>query len=146
MFRRVPTRRLRAATLIALAALAVAAPSAHAHAAFLGATPPPGARVETAPAAITLRFTETLNRHLSDAHLVDAARGRRVPAVEGAAGPDGLSLRPTRPLPRSAYRVEWHTVSTTDGHELERSFGFGVRVAAAGEGRAIEQSPLADLG
>ena len=81
MFRRVPTRRLRAATLIALAALAVAAPSAHAHAAFLGATPPPGARVETAPAAITLRFTETLNRHLSDAHLVDAARGRRVPAV-----------------------------------------------------------------
>ena len=78
MFRRVPTRRLRAAPLIALAALAIAAPSAHAHAAFLGATPPPGARVETGPAAITLRFTETLNRHLSNAHLVDVANGRQI--------------------------------------------------------------------
>ena len=45
-----------------------------------------------------------------------------------------------------AYRVDWHTVSTTDGHELEGSFGFGVRVAAAGGGRAVEQSPLADFG
>jgi copper transport protein len=146
MFRRAPNRRLRAAPLIALAALAIAAPSAHAHAAFLGATPPPGARVETAPAAVTLRFTETLNRRLSDAHLVNAASGRRVPGVQSAAGLDGLRLSPTAPLRRGAYRVEWHTVSTTDGHELEGSFGFGVRVAAAGGGRAIEQSPLADLG
>ena len=146
MSRRALTRRLRAAPLIALAALAVAAPAAYGHAAFLGATPAPGARVEAAPTAITLRFTDTLNRRLSDAHLVDARSGRRVPASQHAAGPDGLVLRPATALPRGWYRVEWHTVSTTDGHELQGSFGFGVRVAAAGGGRAVEQSPLADLG
>ena len=116
------------------------------HAAFLGATPAPGARVETAPAAITLRFTDTLNRRLSEAHLVDVRSGRRVPAAQHAAGSDGLVLRPVTALARGAYRVEWHTVSTTDGHELQGSFGFGLRVAAAGGGRAVEQSPLADLG
>ncbi|HYS19992.1 MAG TPA: copper resistance protein CopC, partial [Gemmatimonadales bacterium] len=65
MSRRALPRRLRAAPLIALAALAVAAPAAFGHAAFLGATPAPGARVETAPTAISLRFTDRLNRRLS---------------------------------------------------------------------------------
>ena len=146
MFRRAPIRRLRAAPLIALAALAVAAPAAHGHAAFLGATPAPGGRVETAPTTITLRFTDTLNRRLSEAHLVDVGSGRRVPAAQHAAGSDGLVLAPVTALSRGTYRVEWHTVSTTDGHELQGSFGFGLRVAAAGGGRAVEQSPLADLG
>src|SRR5204862_400741 len=146
MFRRAPIRRLRAAPLIALAALAVAAPAAHGHAAFLGATPAPGGRVETAPTTITLRFTDTLNRRLSEAHLVDVGSDRRVPAAQHAAGSDGLVLAPVTALSRGTYRVEWHTVSTTDGHELQGSFGFGLRVAAAGGGRAVEQSPLADLG
>jgi copper transport protein len=146
MSRRALPRRLRAAPLIALAALAVAAPAAYGHAAFLGATPAPGARVESAPTAISLRFTDTLNRRLSDVHLVDARSGRRIPASQHAAGADGLVLRPATALPRGAYRVEWHTVSTTDGHELQGSFGFGLGVAAGGGGRAVEQSPLADLG
>src|ERR1700704_6846303 len=79
MSRRALTRRLSAASLIALAALALAASTANGHAAFLGATPAPGARVESAPAAITLRFSDTLNRRLSEAHVVDARSGRRVP-------------------------------------------------------------------
>jgi copper transport protein len=146
MSRRALTRRLSAASLIALAALALGASTAYGHAAFLGATPAPGARVEAAPAAITLRFTDTLNHRLSNAHVFDVRSGRRVPAAQRAAGSDALVLRPAAALPRGAYRVEWHTVSTTDGHELQGSFGFGVRVAAAGGGRAVEQSPLADLG
>ena len=146
MPRRVSIRRLRAAPLIALAALAIAAPAANGHAAFLGATPGPGARVASTPATIALRFTDTLNLRLSSVHLVDVRSGRRVAAAQHAAGPDGLALRPLGPLRRGAYRIDWHTVSTTDGHELEGSFGFGVRVAAAGGGRAVEQSPLADFG
>jgi copper transport protein len=146
MPRRAPLSRLGAASLIALAALALAAAPAYGHAAFLGATPAPGARVQAAPPTITLRFTDALNRRLSSARLLRARSGRAVAAVQHAAGPDGLTLRPASPLPRGAYRVDWHTVSTTDGHELEGSFGFGVRVAAAGASRAVEQSPLAGLG
>lgn len=47
------------------------------------------------------------------------------------------------PLGRAAYRVEWHSVSTLDGHALEGSFSFGVRTAAAGGEHSVEQSPLA---
>src|SRR5258708_35297367 len=124
MSRRALTRRLSAASVIALAALALAASPANGHAAFLGATPAPGARVEAAPAAITLRFTDTLNRRLSNAHVVAVRSGRRVPASQRAAGSDGLVLRPAAALPRGAYRVEWHPVSTTDRHGLPGSFGF----------------------
>src|SRR3981081_1798463 len=127
MSRRALTRRLRAASLIALAALALAASTAYGHAAFLGATPAPGARVESAPDAITLRFTDTLNRRLSNADVIDVRSGRRVPASQRAAGSDGLVLRPASALPRGAYRIEWHTVSTTDGHELQGSLGLGGR-------------------
>src|SRR5438876_5751019 len=102
MSRRAPIRRLRAAPPIALAALALTEPAAFGHAAFLGATPAPGARVETAPAAITLRFTDTLNRRLSNVRLVDVRSGRRVPAEQRAAGSDGLVLHPAAALPRGA--------------------------------------------
>ena len=38
---------------------------------------------------------------------------------------------PRRPLARGAYRVQWRTVGTRDGHLLEGSFSFGVRASAA---------------
>src|SRR5437868_15391750 len=91
-------RRLRVAPLIALAALALAAAPAYGHAAFVGATPSPGARVQTAPATVTLRFTDTLNRRLSSAHLVAARSGRRVATIPRPSGPAGLALRPAAPL------------------------------------------------
>jgi putative copper export protein len=56
---------------------------------------------------------------------------------------DQLALRPTDRLPRAPYGVEWHTVSTVDGHALEGSFSFGLRTEAAGAEHQIEQSPLA---
>src|SRR3954464_11839265 len=57
--------------------------------------------------------------------------------------PAGASWWLSRPLPRGAYRVQWHSVSSDDGHALEGSFSFGIRVAAAGAEHAVQQSPLA---
>jgi copper transport protein len=119
------------------------APGAWAHSAFVGSSPAPGTRLGETPAELSLRFTEPLNRRLSRAELVAVEGGERFPAEVSAPTAKRLSLVPSGPLPRGAYRVEWHTVSTLDGHALEGTFSFGVRAPAAGGGHSLEQSPLA---
>jgi putative copper export protein len=57
-----------------------------------------------------------------------------------------MALRPARPLPRGSYRVEWHSVSTDDGHELEGSFSFGVQAPALGGATTTVSGPLVGLG
>src|SRR5436190_1809727 len=121
--------------------LAVFAPAAGAHSAFLGSTPEPGTRLSRAPLRVTLSFTESLNDRLSKASLVDAD-GKRV-TVSSAVSGKRLAVTPTRRLARGAYRVSWHTVSTEDGHALEGSFSFGVRAPAVGNDHDVQVSPLA---
>lgn len=116
--------------------------AAAAHSAFLSAEPAPGSRVEKSPAAITLSFTEPLNRHLSRASIAAIDGGGKVAATMERDG-RRLVLRPRAPLPIGAYRITWHTVSTEDGHALEGTYSVGVRVAAAGGAETVEQSPLA---
>jgi copper transport protein len=140
MTRRVPL----AAPALALAVLALAPPAAFGHAAFVGATPPPGGRVDTAPERIVLRFSEPLNRELTEATL-RAADGRRIAARQGIRGQRIVLVAP-RALDRGAYRVEWRTVSTDDAHPLEGSYGFGVRAPAGAGSHGVEQSPLAGGG
>jgi copper transport protein len=115
---------------------------AGAHAAFLSAQPEPGTRLQLGPAEISLTFTEPLSGDLSDGSLVDAATEEKVPATVLTRGRE-LVLRPQVRLGRAPYEVNWHTVSTLDGHALEGSFGFGVRTAALSGEHTIEQSPLA---
>ena len=82
----------------------------------------------------------------------ERAAGPRDPAARSGAarrsrppcGPrGGGSCSPPRDaLATGAYRVDWHTVSTEDGHALEGAFSFGVR-ADAGAAPALETGPLA---
>src|SRR6266540_283573 len=139
--------RLIVAVLLFLALFATRAPSAFAHAAFLGSTPEAGSRLRSSPPRILLRFTEPLNQALTKATLVDVETGKRV-ATTKLTSPksDELALRTVGQLPRAPYRVNWHTVSTVDGHALEGSFGFGVRTAALGGEHQVQQSPLARNG
>lgn len=90
-----------------------------------------------------LRFTEPLDRELTELALVDVATGEEVPASAEAGGEGEVVVRPEGRLDTGAYRVDWHTVSPRDGHALEGSFSFGVRAPAAGGEQGIEQSPLA---
>ncbi|MDX6670985.1 MAG: copper transport protein [Solirubrobacteraceae bacterium] len=141
---------MRAARRLALAALCAAglsgalAPAAFGHAAFAGASPPPGQRVEDSPARVVLSFTEPLRRELSEATLADAA-GQRAPAAMTVRGRE-IVLTPDRTLARGAYRVRWRTVSTQDGHPLEGSYGFGVRAAPTAGAGSLQESPLAGGG
>lgn len=123
--------------------LAIHAPAALGHAAFLGSDPEPGAFLESAPGAVVLTFSEPLDDRLSGAALVRVDDDREVPAQAGAESGRRLVVRPGEGLGRGAYRVEWHSVSTQDGHTLAGSFSFGVEVRAAGGEQEIQQSPLA---
>lgn len=136
-------RRWPLATLAAVAGSLALAPSAFAHAAFAESQPAPGERVEQTPARIVIDFTEPLNRKLTRAELISVGGGERVAATVEASPERQLIVRPSGPLETGPYRVEWHTVSTRDGHALEGSFGFGVRAAAVGGKQSLEQSPLA---
>lgn len=138
--------RLLLSALVAGLISAVTAPAAFGHAAFLGSTPGPGARLEAAPEQVSLEYTEPLDRRLTDVDLIRIEDGRTVAARTGASSSRRLALRPAAPLTTGAYRVRWHTVSTEDGHALEGSFSFGVRAAAAGGGHQLEQSPFARYG
>jgi copper transport protein len=141
---------MRRRAAVALAVLAAAglsgtgAPAALGHAAFSGASPPPGERVESSPSRVELRFTEPLRGELSEAELVRAG-GARVPARLAVRG-RRMVLAPERRLDRGAYLVRWRTVSADDAHPLEGSFGFGVRTAPAAGAGSLEESPLAGGG
>lgn len=127
-----------------LLALTFAAPGdAFAHAAFVGATPTPGARTEASPRQVTLTFTEPVNGRLTSVELESVASGAKVATTLSTQGGSQLVAKPKTGLDTGAYRVDWHTVSTEDGHALEGRFSFGVRVAAAGGELTVEQSPLA---
>lgn len=139
---RVAGRAVRA-LLAVLGAMAVLAPTASGHASLLESTPAPGERLTAPPEQVTLRFTEPLIPKLTTASLVDVDSGDRVEANTRAGEERQLILTPARELNRGAYRVDWHTVSTEDGHALEGSFGFGVGADAVGGVQNVEQSPLA---
>lgn len=128
--------------MVLLLAGLLAPAGAGAHSAFLSAQPEPGTRLEVGPAEISLSFTEPLNGDLSDADLLNAETGEEVPSAVLTRGSE-LVLRPQAQLRKAPYTVEWHTVSTLDGHALEGSFSFGVRTAALSGEHTIEQSPLA---
>src|SRR4051794_13589147 len=129
---------------VLLAVLACAAP-AFGHAAYVGSEPAPGQRLEAAPQRVVLVFTEPLNARLAGATLRPAAGGAPVPASGRVAERRRLGLTPARALAAGPYRVDWHTVSTEDGHALEGAFSFGVR-ADAGAAPALETGPLARAG
>lgn len=86
-----------------------------------------GARLEAAPEQVSLEYTEPLNRRLTDVDLIRVEDGRTVAARTGASSLRRLALRPAAPLATGAYRVQWHTVSTEDGHALEGSFSTSMR-------------------
>lgn len=137
--------RLVGAVAVSLAALATAPAAAVAHAEFERANPPPGARLQSPPARVAMAFTEPVNRQLTTAALFNARSGRRVNARTTFGAPNELVLRPAHRLPAASYAVRWHSVSILDGHALDGSFAFGVRVAALG-GAPLQESPLAHAG
>jgi copper transport protein len=120
---------MRAALLAtAVVAVLVVPASAFAHASLLDPSPGYRERVESAPAAVVLRFDQAVTA-FPDSIVVLNARGQ-VLSDQAASGADHrIVLAPLRTLPRGAYTVRWHVLSA-DGHPVSGVYTFGIQVAA----------------
>jgi copper resistance protein C len=106
--------------------LALAGPSAEAHAFLDHASPAVGSAVPTAPANVTIWFTQDLEPAFSSITVTNEA-GQRVDlgnAVVVAGHPDELQVG-LKPLPAGTYHVSWHVVSV-DTHPTQGNFTFQV--------------------
>jgi copper resistance protein C len=116
-------RTIAAAILVGVG---LAAEPAHAHAFLDHASPPVGSAAPTAPASVTLWFTQDLEPAFSTISVTNAAGQHvdlgnvRVPPGQRAELQVGL-----RPLPPGIYTVHWHVVSV-DTHRTEGDFTFQV--------------------
>jgi copper resistance protein C len=104
-----------------LAAALLAAPDVQAHAFLDHASPAVGSSVPTAPATVTMWFTQQLEPAFTTATVTDQA-GNPVdtgPAQVDAKDPTELRV-PLKKLPPGTYTVAWHALSvdthTTTGH------------------------------
>ena len=119
--------------LIAAAAAVLAAAPAIAHPKLVSANPAPNS-VAASPAKLQLTFSEALVANFSGVELVMTDMpGMKMSsphkmAVTTALAPDGKTVVVTlaKPLPRGAYRLDWHVVST-DTHRVQGSYAFKVK-------------------
>ena len=92
---------------------------------------PPGLAERLAPVVdqvVVLRFDQAVTA-FPDSIAVRSGEGR-VLSDDAASGADArVVLVPVRSLPRGAYTVRWHVLSS-DGHPISGLYTFGVRVAA----------------
>ncbi len=118
------SRALR--TLAFVGVLSLGALPARAHAFLDHASPAVGSAVPTAPAAVTLWFTQNLEPAFSSVTVTNQA-GQRVDAgnVHIPPGQPAVLQVGLRPLPPGAYTVNWRVISV-DTHPTQGSFTFQV--------------------
>jgi copper transport protein len=111
--------------------LGVFVPSAGAHAALVNATPPENGYIPVSPTQVVLTFAEPADPRLSSIRVLDAG-GKPVAGVSGTEAVPGypaeLRVTLSRTLADGVYTVVWRSVSAVDGHVVNDSFNFGVRV------------------
>lgn len=135
------------ALCLALAGLAVAAwpatPPAGAHAELVSTTPADGARLDTAPEAVQLTFSEGVSATLGAVRVLDRT-GSRVDRGGVEVG-DGVVTVALRDLADGAYIVAWRVVSA-DSHPIHGSFTFTVGEGATRIDDDLAASLLGDEG
>ena len=119
--------RRRLLLIVALAALTVPA-KAFAHATLLNPSPEYRERLTAGPAAVVLRFDQAVTA-FPDSIAVRSGEGRVLSDAAVGGADERVVLVPVRSLPRGAYTVRWHVLSS-DGHPISGVYTFGVRVAA----------------
>ncbi|MBN3822427.1 copper homeostasis periplasmic binding protein CopC [Burkholderia sp. Ac-20384] len=115
----------RKAAAVIVAATVSSAAFAHAH--LAKSDPAAGAAVATAPAAVTIDFTEPLEPAFSSIVVVDGD-GKTV--SDGRARIDASNRKqmtvPLTAVGTGAYTVKWVAVAT-DGHRTQGAYGFSVK-------------------
>ncbi len=115
----------------------VPARSASAHAELLSTEPAAGAQLLVSPAAVTLRFTESVSFVADSLRVIDVS-GATVEGVGVPIHPDGgASASATLPpLADGGYVVAWNVVSA-DGHPANGAFTFVVGSGVAPDASVV---------
>jgi methionine-rich copper-binding protein CopC len=115
------SRRMIVTSAVLAGAVILGVPAAQAHAFLDHANPAVGSELPTAPATVTMWFTQQLEPAFTTATVTNQS-GDRVdtgPARIDAKDPTELSVL-LKPLPPGTYTVAWHALSvdthTTTGH------------------------------
>ena len=117
-------KSLRISSLVAVLSLAGAG-SALAHADLATADPAAGSTVKTAPATVTITFTEEVEPKFSTIEVVDA-KGKHFDDGKAHTAPDNakqLSVA-VKPLAPGLYKVIWHATAADDSHKTKGSYTF----------------------
>ena len=143
------SRTSRLATVVAAAALAVAASAGTvlAHAYPKTYEPRPNARLDTAPAHIGITYDSPISAQGSSMLLMDST-GSVVPvAADVVDGSTRTSISPLGDLAPGPYTVAWTTLSAEDGHTAQGFYTFAVNGGPVGivNGAAQSQTAAADL-
>jgi methionine-rich copper-binding protein CopC len=115
-----------AAAAVCAAAIALNSHGVCAHAFLDHASPAVGSSVPTAPADVTMWFTQQLEPAFTTATVTDKS-GNTVdsgPAAVDTQNPTELRV-PLKPLPAGTYMVTWHALSV-DTHTTQGHFTFEV--------------------
>ena len=132
------TRRLVLVGLAAVAGLAVAVPSAQAHAQLEGTSPTAGAVLKTQPAAVVFRFGESVEGNFGAVRVFDA-RGRRVDDNKvvhpGGRGSEvAVGLQPH--LKDGTYTATYRVISA-DSHPVSGGLVFSIGNAGTGSAQTV---------
>ena len=129
-------RRAIVSVLLAVACVLLLASPGSAHAELVKTTPANGQRLETAPAKVTLAFSESVNL-LEDGISLLNSHGATVSTPDPTV--DGHTV--TWPMPKhlrnGPYVVTWRVISS-DGHPVDGASSFGVGTAPAPSGAALD--------
>lgn len=123
----------RVAWLAVLAGLLLTfAGPADAHALLRASEPTGGSRLDTAPGAVSITFTEEPEPSLSAVRVLDASGGSWEAGRPASLPGDPRTLGvPMRSAPDGVYTVTWRVLSRVDGHVTAGAFAFGVGVTPA---------------
>jgi copper transport protein len=119
--------RTRGLLLVLLAALSLPS-GAFGHASLEHPSPGYRERIASSPPAVVLRFDQVVTA-FPDSIVVLDSQGHVLSDHAGSTANGRAVLAPVRELPRGAYTVRWHVLSS-DGHPVTGVYTFGVRVAA----------------
>lgn len=135
---------LAAALLLLLLTLA---PPAYAHAIPVFSNPRPNAILDTAPAEVSIQFSEPVALNLSRITILTQT-GQEVETGTLIANNDNSILSVSLPtLNNGTYLVSWQVLSQVDGHTTSGTFSFGIGVTslgitAGGTDTSVRFSPL----
>ena len=119
-------QRMIAAAAVLAVAVALGAPTVHAHAFLDHASPAVGSSLPSAPAAVTMWFTQQLEPAFSTATVTDKS-GNRVDKGDAQVDPKNPTMLHVslKSLPPGTYTVAWHVLSV-DTHTTQGHFTFEV--------------------